>query len=177
MDNFIGEIQLYGFNFAPVGWAQCNGATLAISQYSALFALLGTNYGGNGTSTFQLPNLFDSAACNQGQGPGLSNRSLGEVFGTPGVTLQIGQLPAHSHAFSLWNQTDSAKRRNQPVSGAALLVPLQTEPYPEAGTSPNVSFSPNMCGPAGQSQPHENRQPALAINYCIALTGAYPSFD
>jgi microcystin-dependent protein len=177
---FTGEIQLFGFNFAPYQWSQCNGALLPIQQNTALFSLLGTYYGGDGRSSFGLPNLFDSAACNQGQGTGLSQRTIGETFGEPSVTLLSPQLPMHTHTFNLWNQSDTTKRSAKPTTNSALLVPLQTDPYPAAGTSSNTTFSPNMAavaGPPGGAQPHENRQPALAINYCIALYGIFPSFS
>jgi microcystin-dependent protein len=179
-DSYIGEIQIYAFNFAPVNWAQCNGATLPISQYTALFSLIGTIYGGNGTSNFQLPNLVGYAACGQGQAPGLSQRDLGEVFGDQQVTLLSNQIPAHNHGFVLWNQNDATKRSNKPTAGSALLEPVQLQPFPRAGTgSPNTTFSPNMATAAGSPapSPHENRQPALALNYCICLNGNFPSFS
>jgi len=173
---FVGEIQLLGFNFPPYGWAQCNGALLAIQQNTALFSLIGTTYGGNGTSNFQLPNLAGRAACSQGSGPGLSPRAAGEVFGDNSVTLLSNEMPAHTHGFVAYNQTDTAKRSNVPTPNSGLLVPLQAEPFPPAATAPNTAFSPQMLGQAGQNQPHENRQPALALNYSIALTGVFPSF-
>lgn len=173
---FIGEIQVFGFNFAPVNWAQCNGALLSIQQNTALFSLIGTYYGGNGTTNFQLPNLAGNAACGQGQGPGLSSRAVGEQFGVNGVALITSEMPAHAHGFNVFNQSDTSKRSNIPAPGNALLVPFQADPFPAAGTAPNATFSPTMLGVAGQGQPHENRQPALALNYCIAMTGVFPSF-
>jgi microcystin-dependent protein len=175
-NNFVGEIQLFGFNYAPYQWAQCNGATLSIQQNTALYSLLGTNYGGNGTTNFQLPNLTSRTACSQGSGPGLSPRLLGQSFGDAGVTLTSNQLPSHNHGFQLWNQTDTTKRSNKPTSGSALLIPQQAQAFPAAGATPNTTFAPAMSGPSGQNQAHENRQPALAINYCIALYGTFPSF-
>lgn len=174
---FIGEIQLFAFNFAPVDWAFCNGAMMSISQNTALFSLLGTTYGGNGTSTYQLPNLVTRAACNQGQGLGLSMRVPGETFGEPGVTLGVSEIPSHTHGFLLYNQTDGTKRSAAPSQGFGLNVPHQSGPFPAAGTAPNTAFSPQMLGGSGQSQPHENNQPALAINYCVALYGVFPSFS
>lgn len=173
---FIGEIQVFGFNFAPVNWAQCNGALLSIQQNTALFSLIGTYYGGNGTSNFQLPNLAGNAACGQGEGPGLSTRVIGEQFGVDNVTLISNEMAAHTHGFNVFNQADTSKRSNVPAPGNGLLVPFQADPYPASGTSPNTSFNPNMLGVTGQGLPHENRQPALALNYCIALAGAFPSF-
>lgn len=176
-DSFVGEIQVFGFNFAPMNWAQCNGAVLPIRQYTALFSLLGVAYGGNGTTTFQLPNLIGFAACSQGQGPGLSQRDLGEAFGDPQVTLLGTQLPSHSHGFVLWNQGDTTKRSNKPTTGSALLEPAQLQPFPKPGAAPNSPFSANMSKPTGSSTPHENQQPALAINYCICLNGTFPTFN
>lgn len=179
-DSFVGEIQVFGFNFAPYGWAQCNGAILAISQYTALFSLIGVTYGGNGTSNFQLPNLFDRAACSQGAGPGLSVRDMGEVFGEPQVTLLGNQMPVHNHGFQIWDQKDTTKVTNKPANGNALAVAAQLQTFPASATNPNTTLSPAMAGPwpsGGGSQPHENRQPALALNYCICLSGTFPPFS
>lgn len=172
---FVGEIQLFGFNFAPRGWASCNGATLAIQQNTALFSLLGTNYGGNGTTTFQLPNFVNRAACNQGQGPGLTPRSMGETFGSNSVTLQQGEMPGHSHTLTAYNQPTGTLRTSAPAPGNYLGIPTLSNPF-IGGLQPNVQFAPTMCGPAGGGQPHENRQPYLASNFCIALQGIFPSF-
>jgi microcystin-dependent protein len=171
---FTGEIQLFGFNFAPVNWAFCNGAILSVSQNTALFSLLGTQYGGNGQTTFQLPNLATRSACNQGQGLGLTPRTMGESFGEAGVTLLSNEIPMHSHGFVVYTTTQ--QRTAGPVANSALQAPHQADPFPAQGTAPNTFFAPNMLGVTGQSTPHENRQPLLAINYCIALYGAYPQF-
>ncbi|WP_266158284.1 phage tail protein [Dyella silvatica] len=172
---FVGEIQLFGFNFAPYGWSQCNGATLAISQNTALFSLIGAYYGGNGTQTFQLPNLFDQAACSQGSAPGLTPRNIGEKFGEDSVTVLVSNMPTHTHGFELHTQRDITKCTNVPVAGDSLLIPTKVSPYLPT-VAPNTNFSPNMLGPIGGSQPHENQQPYLAINYCIALVGVFPAF-
>ena len=172
---FIGEIQLFGFNFAPRGWASCNGATLAIQQNTALFALLGTNYGGNGQTTFQLPNFVNRAGCNQGQGPGLTPRTIGEVFGSNSVTLTQGEMPAHGHTLTAYNQPTGTLRTSTPAPSNFLGIPTLSNPF-IGGVPPNVQFAPVMCGPAGGGQPHENRQPYLASNFCIALQGIFPSF-
>ena len=174
---FIGEIQLFGFNFAPIDWAFCNGATMSVSQNTALFSLLGTTYGGNGVSTFQLPNLIARATCNQGQGPGLTPRMLGESFGESSVTLSVNEMPSHTHGFLVYNQTDANKRSAGPSQGNGLVSPRHIGPFAPAGTAANTAFSPQMLGGSGQSQPHENNQPALAINYCVALYGVFPSFS
>lgn len=172
---FIGEIQLFGFSFPPRGWAFCNGTLLSIQQNSALFALLGTNYGGNGTTNFQLPNFTNRAGCNQGNGGGLTPRVIGETFGENGVTLTTPQMPAHAHQFTLYNQTDQGKKASSPSPGNALAPPGQTGPFTTAG-QPDTSFAAGMIGLAGGGQPHENRQPYLALNYSIALQGTFPSF-
>jgi microcystin-dependent protein len=171
---YIGEIQIFGFNFAPYQWAACNGQIIPISQNTALFSLLGTNFGGNGQSNFQLPNYQDSAACGQGQGPGLTARTVGESFGTDNVTLLQTEMPAHNHSMNLHGQTDSTLRHGIPLAGDAVLLPGQATPF-VAQVSPNTNFAPTMIGVMGQSQPHENRQPLLALNFCIALTGVFPS--
>ena len=167
---FIGEIQLFGFNFAPRDWAFCNGATLAIRQNTALFSLLGVAYGGDGTTTFQLPNFTGRTGCNQGTAPGLSQRSIGEVFGENNVTLSTSEMPAHSHGFTIYNQTDSAKRASAPSAGNALTLPIESS-VTAKDAQPNAQFASNMIGLAGNNVPHENRQPYLAVNFCIALRG------
>ncbi len=175
---FIGQIQQFGFNFNPRGWAFCNGATLPIQQNTALFALLGTTYGGNGQTTFQLPNFAGRGGCQQGQGPGLTPRSLGETFGTNTVTLTTAQMPAHTHPFNVYSQSDISKRAASPSAGNALSVATDSNAFPflAPGTI-NTTFSPNMIQPnAGGGQPHQNQQPYLGVNFCIALQGIFPSF-
>ena len=171
---FIGQIQIYGFNFAPRGWATCNGVTMPIQQNTALFSLLGTQYGGNGQTTFQLPNFANRAATEQGQGPGLSNRSMGETFGNNSVTLTLQEMPNHTHALNIYNQTDAAKKAAAPATGSALGSPSMNAFV--TGTVANAPFSPTVILPAGGSLPHENRQPYLALNFCIALEGVFPAF-
>ena len=172
---FLGEIQVFGFSFAPRGWASCNGAVVPIQQNSALFALLGTNYGGNGTTTFQLPNFTNRAGCNQGTGPGLSSRVIGETFGASSETLTVAQMPAHMHQFTIYNQPDLAKKTGSPSAGNSLAPPGSTSPF-VANAQVNAQFLPTMLGITGNSQPHENRQPYLALNYSIAMSGVFPSF-
>ncbi|MGN7916202.1 MULTISPECIES: phage tail protein [Lysobacter] len=171
---FIGQIQIFGFNFAPRGWAFCNGATLAIQQNTALFSLLGTQYGGNGTTTFQLPNFVNRTGCNQGQGPGLTPHQIGENFGSNSVTLTTQEMPAHTHAAQIYGQNDASKRQSAPANGNALGTPLAAA-FTAAGST-DSPFPPTMIGPTGGGQPHENRQPYLAMNFCIALQGIFPSF-
>lgn len=173
---YLGEIQVFGFNFTPYGWASCNGATLQIQQYSALFSLIGTQYGGNGTTTFQLPNFTGRAPCGQGQGPGLTPRTMGDTFGTNTVQLDTTQTPAHTHQLTLSRQTDASLQRNVPQTGDGLTSITGTNAFVPAAT-PNTTLLPQAVASAGSGQEHENRQPMLALNFCIALQGAFPSFD
>jgi microcystin-dependent protein len=175
---YIGEVQLFGFNFNPRGWAFCNGATLPIQQNTALFALIGVTYGGNGQTTFQLPNLAGRAACEQGVGPGLSARSLGETFGTNTVALTSQQMPLHTHALNGFSQPDPSLRSGAPVANGGLSI-LTGSPTARtfAAGPPNTQLAPNMIAPnPGGGFAHENQQPYLGMNFCIALQGIFPSF-
>ncbi|WP_296224150.1 phage tail protein [Ralstonia sp. UBA689] len=174
---FLGEIQLFGFNYAPYGWALCNGTQMSVSQNTALFSLIGTLYGGNGQTTFQLPNFCARAGCSQGQGLGLSSRTAGESFGEAAITLLSSEMPAHTHSMLLYGQPTQTVRSGTPSANDAMLSPLHAEPFPPAGTAPNTTFSPTMLGVTGQSLPHENQQPLLAMNYCISLNGDFPRFS
>jgi microcystin-dependent protein len=173
---FVAQIQIFPYNFAPRNWAYCNGALLAISQNTALFSLLGTQYGGNGQTTFALPNLSNRAASGQGSGPGLTPRSMGETYGSSNVTLISTEMPVHAHNLVLYAQNTPAKRAASPSSGNALSVSTDTAAtsFLPSGTA-NTTFAPQMIGPAGGGQPHENRQPYLAVGFCIALQGVYPA--
>lgn len=173
---FVGQIQIFAFNFNPRGWAFCNGAIMPIQQNTALFSLLGTQYGGDGRTTFQLPNFIGSAACNASPlspPPGLTARVMGETFGSNSVTLTTDEMPAHTHAVTVYNQTDATKRTANPSTGSALASPAISAFT--AGTA-NAPFSNTLVMPTGNNQPHENRQPYLAMNFCIALQGIFPSF-
>jgi microcystin-dependent protein len=165
---FLGEIRLFPYNFAPRGWAFCAGQILAISQNTALFSLLGTTYGGNGQTTFQLPDLRGRVPNSAGQGPGLSSYTLGEQGGAENITLIAQQMPAHNHAVAV-NNSGSATGR--PSGG----YPGQTSGNAYAPNSDGSTFAPQAVSNAGGSQPHENRPPYLTLNYCIALEGIYPS--
>jgi len=172
-DPFIGEIQLFGFNFAPRMWAFCQGQLLPISQNTALYSLLGVQFGGDGKTTFALPDFQEKAACAQGQGPSLSPRQMGEAFGDPTVTLTDATMPAHSHAAVIYNQTDAAKKHRTPASGDALAIPGMTSAFTGSAVVDTV-FANGTVGPAGSGQPHSNVQPYLALNFCIALAGVFP---
>ena len=175
-DPFIGEIQIYAFNFAPYNWAACSGQLMPIQQNTALFSLLGTTFGGNGTSNYQLPNYIGNAACGQGSGAGLTPRVMGETFGSDSVTLVTNTMPAHSHAARIYNQTDATKRTGTPATGNAI-IPLQ-KPGMKAFTADatfNTTFPPATIGVAGAGAPHENQQPYLTLNFCICLSGVFPT--
>ena len=172
---FIGMLATFGFNFAPQGWAFCNGQLISIGNNSALFALLGTTFGGDGQSTFALPNLQGRASVGMGQGPGLSPRTIGEVSGSENVTLISTQIPAHTHFM-----TASGDGPTQATAQGALLGSQGrtggTMPniYADGATSP-VPMSSVTSTPTGGGQAHSNMQPYLAVNYCIALIGIFPA--
>lgn len=168
---FIAEIKMFGFNFAPAGNALCNGQLVPIAQNTALFSLLGTTYGGNGTTTFALPNLQGRAVMHAGQGPGLSNRVLGETGGAASVTLQASQLPIHSHALNVVAQADGAADRSNAV-GNVLAKPSDSA---YATGALNATMNAATVGATGASAAHNNLQPYLTINFCIALQGIFPA--
>jgi microcystin-dependent protein len=166
-DQFLAEIRIFPYNFAPLGWAFCDGQLLPISQNTALFSLLGTNYGGNGQTNFALPDLQGNFPMHYDQGPGLSNRVIGETGGEAQVTLTVSQLPMHTH----------------PLSAGSGSAPQQSSSGFSFGNSPSKPYEP---GPAnhtnssivqltGNSLPHNNLPPYLALNFCIAMTGIFPS--
>lgn len=164
---FIGEIRTVGFNFAPVGWAFCNGQLIPISENDALFNLIGTTYGGDGQETFALPNLQSRFPIHAGQGSGLTNHTLGEVGGTESVTLTVQQMPTHTHQLlgsgnSATEEIPQGNVTGQPVTNIYGNLPAFQE------------MDPNVVGPAGGSQPHENVHPFQVINFIIALEGIYP---
>jgi microcystin-dependent protein len=168
---FLGMIAIYGFNFAPRGWAMCSGQILPIAQNTALFSLLGTTYGGNGQTTFALPDLRSRVPVHFGQGPGLSSYDLGQAAGTETVTLTVQEIPAHPHNVACTDSDgDSSKPPGTiPGSNAAGSGIWSTG-------AANGTMSPNMIPPSGGgNQPHPNIQPYLALNFCIALEGIFPS--
>jgi microcystin-dependent protein len=169
-DPFVAEIRIFPFNFAPKGWAFCAGQLLPISQNTALFSLLGTTYGGDGKSTFALPNMQGNAPMHPGQGPGLSLHDLGETGGSQFVTLLQSEMPTHSHSV------------NANVNPANLAAPSPLRSFARSApgtayktTNQNLTnFAPEAIGPAGGDQPHNNMQPYLTLNFCIALQGVFP---
>lgn len=171
---FVGEIIIGGFNFAPVGFALCNGQLLPIAQNTALFSLLGTTYGGNGQTTFGLPDLQGRMPIGFGQGPGLSNYSLGQQSGTETVTLLSTQMPQHSHNVQSNNGDGS---QSSPIGNffAGPGADRDLFMYNAATTGSPAILNPGAVAIAGGNQPHNNMMPYLALNYCIALQGIYPS--
>jgi microcystin-dependent protein len=169
-DPFVAEIRIFPFNFAPKGWAWCDGQLLPLSQNTALFSLLGTTYGGDGKSTFALPDLQGRAPMHPGQGPGLSLHDLGETGGSETVTLLESEIPAHSHSI---NAQVPPGDTNIPT-GNALARSTPATPYIAPAGAPLVSMSPNALPPAGGDQPHNNLQPYLTFYFSIALQGVFP---
>lgn len=172
-DPFLGEIQIYGFNFAPANWAMCQGQIMPIQQNSALFSLLGVQFGGNGQTNFALPNYAGNAACGQGQGAGLTPRTVGETFGSDSVILLSNEMPAHTHGARIYNQPTAANRAGVPAAGDAVITPGTTVMLTTTSTA-NTTLPVQTIGAAGGGQPHENRQPYLTLNFCIALAGVFP---
>ena len=168
-DPFVGEIRFVAFNFAPTGWAKCEGQLVPISQNTALFSLLGTTYGGDGRTTFALPDLRGRVPLGPGQGPGLTNRDLGETGGAEQVTLTQSQIPPHSHPA----MASSSEGNTTSPAGNALAGLRNKGIYTTA--SPDATLSGQTIGVAGGGQPHENMPPFLGLNCIIALQGIYPS--
>ena len=168
-DPFVAEIRIFPFNFAPKGWAWCNGQLLPISQNTALFSLLGTTYGGDGKSTFALPDLQGAAPMHPGQGPGLSLYDLGQVGGSETVTLLESEIPVHSHALSASNSDGTGQ---SPVGEMLAAGVGGITPYATPGSL--TTFSPNAVAPAGGGAPHNNMQPYLTFYFNIALQGVFP---
>jgi microcystin-dependent protein len=175
---FVAEITMFGFNFAPTGWALCQGQLLPISQNTALFSLLGTMYGGDGRSTFALPNLQDQTAVSFGQGPGLSPYDQGEEVGVPNVTLLTTELPIHNHFFNATSNpgTTVTSSQNQPAlaQGGTKQNTFNANIYSTNPASATTALSPLAIGVSGSSLPHNNMQPYLTLNFCIALQGVFP---
>lgn len=173
---YIGTIMPFPYNFVPNGWMACNGQLLPIQQYTTLFALIGTYYGGNGTTNFALPNINGSTVrvvVGQGQGPGLSDYTIGESLGVDTVTLISNEIPPHSHPMTLYRGTTNTAT---PTAGATLVDPGMNGFLPP-GSQPQTPLAPQTIGPAGSGLPHANDQPTLQLYFCIAYTGIFPSFQ
>jgi microcystin-dependent protein len=167
-DPFVAEIRIFAGNFAPRGWAFCNGQVLPIAQNTALFSLLGTTYGGNGQTNFALPDLQGRFPMMPGQGPGLSLRDLGEQGGSETVTLLPSEIPSHNHTL----RATTAGTTGTP--SGAVIAAATGGPLVYGAPGDPVPMADSTLGPAGSGQPHPNRQPYLALNFIIALQGIYP---
>jgi microcystin-dependent protein len=168
---FVAEIRIFPFNFAPTGWAFCDGQLLPLSQNTALFSLLGTTYGGDGKSNFALPNLQGDAPMHPGQGPGLSLHDLGETGGSDTVSLLESEIPSHSHGLMTFGGQASA---HDPAPTLSFARAIGIDPYSATVTSGTAVMSDNTVAPAGGDQPHNNLMPYLTLNFCIALQGVFP---
>jgi microcystin-dependent protein len=167
---YLGQIQPFPFNFAPKGWAQCNGQTLPINQYQALFSLLGTVYGGNGTTNFQLPNLQGRCALSMGTAPSGTSYPIGQAAGEANHTLLVTELPAHLHT----PPTCSTANGGSPTAVGTFPAASSQNPY--FGSTPTTLVTlGNGTSPTGGSQPHANQSPYLVLTFCIALIGIFPS--
>jgi microcystin-dependent protein len=171
-DPFLAEIRMFGGNFAPRGWALCNGQLMSISQNTALFSLLGTTYGGDGRTTFGLPNLQGTAPMQQGQGAGLSLRFLGENGGEPSVTLLQSEMAMHSHTANAYD--GGSGDQNSPAGAVWAGVMTGRQGTPLYAPTPNAVMNPMTTSITGGSQPHNNMPPYLTVTFIIALQGIFP---
>ena len=167
----VAEIRIFPFNFAPKGWAFCDGQLLPLSQNTALFSLLGTTYGGDGKSIFALPDMQGNTPMHPGQGPGLSLHDLGETGGSDTVSLLESEIPSHSHTVMAAANPALLKL---PAPSASLARSQNDNAYQSNVTQNLVLMNDNAIAPAGGDQPHNNLQPYLTLNFCIALQGVYP---
>lgn len=190
MDNYLGEIRIFAGTFAPAGWALCNGSLQSISSNDALFSLLGTTYGGDGVTTFALPNIGVRIGLNQGTLPGGQNYLMGETGGTQNVTLNPSQIPAHTHGIiATVNEATTGDSNNNFLAATngnnSVITPpypdvnlYTTLPLPSGGTStPNVTLDNTALSLTGGSLPHDNMMPYVCINFIIAMNGIYPTFQ
>lgn len=173
---FLGEIQIFGFSFAPRNWAMAAGQLLAIRQNTALFSLFGTQFGGDGTNTFALPNLAARFACGAGQSPGNSYRSIGDTFGATNVALDLTTMPMHNHIYNDYQPSDPSQLAAVPTAASGVGIAGQNIFSPFASVGQAVMLDPNAIGVAGSGSPHENRQPFVGLTYAVALVGVYPTF-
>ena len=169
MDPFVGEVRMFAGNFAPAGWLFCNGQLLNISQYDVLFSLLGTTYGGDGNTTFALPDLRGRTPIHAGQGPDRTNRFLGQALGSEKVSLVAAELPLHAHPVPARAE---AGTQSSPANAVWAASAGTAKPYTQ--NAPNASMSANAFTPAGNGHPHENMMPFQAVSFIIATDGVYP---
>ncbi|MFP3917582.1 tail fiber protein [Lysinibacillus telephonicus] len=174
-DAFTGEIRIFAGNFPPKDWAFCNGQLMSIQQNTALFSILGTQYGGDGKTTFALPNLMGAAPIGQGIGPGLTGRSIGAKVGTETVTLLESEMPAHSHTPQAIPNPGTSGDPNGRIWSETVATGRPAQQHPLYNSEVSAVMSPQALGAVGGSLPHNNMQPFLAVNYIICLYGEYPS--
>jgi microcystin-dependent protein len=172
MDPILGEVRMIAGNFAPVGWHLCDGSLINISENDALFALIGTAYGGDGVNTFGVPDLRGRTPIHQGQGPGLSNRQVGQMVGTETVTLTAAQVPGHYHSLTASNKQGEV---NIPDTAAWAQTTTADTSYFVPQTTPDTAMSSTATTPVGNSQPHENLGPFQVVTFIIATAGVFPS--
>ena len=168
---YIGQIMMFGGNYAPRGWALCDGQLLSISQWTALFSILGTTYGGDGRTTFGLPDLRGRVPVHPGQGPGLTPRSLGQKAGEESVTLHINQIPSHRHEMYVNNGSGNAA---SPANKVMATESKGDTDYGDLPATPSDTLDPNCITNTGGGGAHDNMQPFQCVNYIIALEGEYP---
>lgn len=175
---FIAQVSCFACNFAPVNWAFCNGQSLPIAQFDALYALIGTIYGGDGVTNFNLPDLRARSPMHWGNGPSGFNTQIGQVQGTDTVTLITSQMPTHNHTISSSVAPSNAQSERSPVPSGTAFVSASARPsaaWKLTPTTMTAQFSPKAIGITGGSQPHDNMQPYLVMNFCIATQGVFPS--
>ena len=175
---YVGEVRIFAGNFAPAGWMFCEGQLLPISEYETLFNLIGTTYGGDGVQTFGLPDLRGRIPIHQGQGNGLSPYVMGQITGTPSVTLIASQMPVHQHTVTAMQLPSGGVVDRVAVPTSSTYLSESQPPngvYDTASPAVNAPFSPKAISLNGGSQPHDNIQPYLALNFCIALFGVFPT--
>ncbi|THU40786.1 phage tail protein [Niastella caeni] len=179
MEPFLGEIKMWGGNFAPVGFAFCNGQLMSIAQNTALFSLLGTTYGGDGRTTFALPNLQGRLPMHWGNGPGLSPKDLGQAAGEETVNLLITQIPAHNHLMNAGTGTQPGTGANTPANNynGVYIDPNSGSAVDTYSTVKDAVMNPASIAPTGGSQPHDNMPPYLCVSFIIATQGIFPSRD
>lgn len=174
MDAFYGEIRIFGFSFTPENWSQCNGQAVNVQQYQVLYTILGTQFGGNGQTTFNLPNLQGSAVFEAGTGLGLTPRLFGHQYGASSVTLTQNQLPNHQHTFHVVQMPAAALDDVPNVNNTSYLARTFNQLNYTNTDTYDTTLSPQIVGIVGGSGFHENRQPYLAMNFCICMYGDYP---
>ncbi len=174
---FIAQISCFACSFSPSSWAYCNGQTLPIAQYTALYSIIGTIYGGDGQQTFLLPNLQGQSPMHWGTGPGGFNTTIGEAQGAPMITLITSQIPSHTHTITAGSSPSGGSAERSPSPSSTSFLSASAVPswaYQKAPSNTSAQFSSRAIGVVGGTQPHENRQPYQALNICIALEGIYP---